>query len=417
MDKTTLSTVLLALALCAGSVRADQPYTGPILDGLTNALGMLEQARVDVDPAQARKAVIEAVLRSADPSARVLSGEEMKHLQEEDSGRDFGLGVRLSTTNGRPVIVAVETNSPAARAGLATGQRILMIDGKDTAAMTFPATLQALRGHAADEKSLAVQDAKGTNQVKATLELLPLPAIEVAEVLPGGICYVKLNGLFADAGLQVTTLLRGWLEEGRTGLILDLRGALGGDRASVAQISELFTVPEATLYTFRDTTGQEIEVVKAATGSPLNIPAMVVTDEQTRGAAELLAAVLSGSVRGAMLVGRATAGDPLIRDFAPLSTGDFARMTVRHLVTADGAMFNGRAGITPDVVVAHDLVTAKEYKPEPASSRKVTLDQEITDRNLHERIGKDAMLQRSVDILQGLRALNIKGFSPTSMAK
>jgi C-terminal processing protease CtpA/Prc len=212
----------------------------------------------------------------------------------------------------------------------------------------------------------------------------------------------------------VVSLVRGWAETGRFGVVLDLRGAKGTDLDSVVEIASLLAESEARLFAFKTVAGEETDVKRAHVGSPVNMPVMVLIDAGTAGAPEVLAAVLTDSVRGAMVVGTESFGDPMIREPVELPTGEILYLATRRLVTSGDAAYGERGGVKPDIEIDPGRRALSDYEPELASSeRRALLDKELTDRALRDRLRGDEALQRAVDVLLGLKALNIRGVNPT----
>lgn len=372
------------------------------------ALQALARDNFSVDPGLAGGAAIEAAVRTLDPAARLLSAAEVERLAQERAGQDYGFGLRLSMTNGQPVVLELTAANPEAAAGLQPGDRLRSIDGEVTTNLTLVRALALLRADQADPVRLVVQRADAVLTNEATRALLPLEAVETAEKWPRELAYMKVNGLFGEAGRGVVSTLRGWAETGRFGFVLDLRGAGGGDLEAVTTIGSLFARGGSLLCAFRDRQDQDVSVHKAMEGDPLETPVLVLVDGATTGAAEVLAAVLADSVRGVLLLGTPTAGDPLIRDLVELPGGRTIYLAHRRLVTADGTVYDGRAGITPDVVSTNLVERVADYEPEAMPDRRATLPQEIEDRGLRDRLRGDPVLRQAVDVLLGLKALNIR---------
>jgi carboxyl-terminal processing protease len=400
------------LAACA-TARADAPTAEELIADVTNVTGILEQRKLPIAIDEARRGITEALVRAADPAARILTRAEYDHMMEERGGSDYASGIRISMTNGQPRVIAVEAGSPAADAGLQSGDIITEIDEEPATRSNIAACNILLRG--STSRLVRIQYSRGTSTTNAadvTLKLMSLPAIETAEELSSDLAYIKLNGLFPGSGREVVSVLRGWAETGRFGIVLDLRGAVGSDLASVAEIASLAAASDAHLYTLQDASGQDLDIVKASVGSPAGMPIMLLVDGQTAGAPEVLAAVMADSAKGAMVIGRRTSGDPMIREAVDLPSGEILYIATRRLVTADGTKLAG--AIQPDIVVEPTVETAADYEPEfSASDRRVVLEKEYADRALRDRLRGDATFQRAVDVLLGLKALNIRGLTVT----
>ena len=136
----------------------------------------------------------------------------------------------------------------------------------------------------------------------------------------------------------------------------------------------------------------------------------LVTDPLLTGGRSVeatVAAVLAGGVKGAMIIGRETAGDPMIREARKLSTGRYALLATRQLKTADGATYSGANGVAPDVVINDAALDETVYEPDAPVLRKgkTMSDEEKDDRALRDRTRNDTYLRRAADVLLGLKAL------------
>ena len=372
------------------------------------ALRQLDRAHFPVE-ASAAGVAIEAAVRTVDPGARLLTEAQAEHLKQERSGLDFGFSLRLAISNGQPVVVAGDAQDAARAGGLREGDRLMAIGDQAATNLTLPGALALLRDHQTSSVRLVVQRAENIVTSEATRVLTTLQPVETSEKWSRDLAYMKLNGLYEpDAGRSVVSTLRGWSETGRFGFILDLRGATGNDLAAVQAIGSLFAPAGSLLFAFRDREEQDVSTHKALSGDPLKTPVVVLVDQGTSGAAEVLAAVLADSVRGALLIGEATSGDPLIRDVVSLPKQRLLYLATRRLVTADGAVYDGHAGLQPDVVAPRTAASADYYEPEAMPDRRATLPQEAEDRALRDRWRGDPALRQAVDLLLGLKALNIR---------
>ena len=117
-----------------------------------------------------------------------------------------------------------------------------------------------------------------------------------------------------------------------------------------------------------------------------------------------------------MLLGQPTKGDPLVREALPLGSGEHLYIVTRRLVVADGTAYSGHQGVRPDIAVAARDLPREQYEPEPTDDEPT--EEEQQDRLLRERVKGDAVLTRAVDVLLGLKALNIGTFGkPTDSTR
>ena len=99
--------------------------------------------------------------------------------------------------------------------------------------------------------------------------------MEESAQLPAGLGYVRVNGLFADAGVAIADILATWSVDGVDGVVLDLRGANGGDLDSAVTVASLMSKPDRVLFRFRNAAGTDLEVHRARAGASVGVPLML----------------------------------------------------------------------------------------------------------------------------------------------
>jgi C-terminal processing protease CtpA/Prc len=359
---------------------------------------------------EAKAALLEALIRASEPSVVFLDEAGLAARSQRISEREWETGLTLvGVVDGLPKIAAVRADSPAMVAGILPGE---LIEKVGTHEVLSGSGLKIVRDslsegedaaldigvRAADAKSRVVS-VERTRRTEASLTDV--------EDLPAGMGYMRTAGIFPGAGAEISSALEKWKAAGAFGAILDLRGAGGMAAEEVPAVAARFVPEAAVLYSMSDRQGQELSAVKASPAPEAPMPLMVLVDEETTGASELLAAVLGGSVKGAMLIGLETAGDPMIREPRKLSTGRYALLATRQLQTADGTTYSGSGGVQPDVVINAAALDETVYEPEQPVLRKgkTMSEEEKDDRALRDRTRNDTYLRRAADVLLGLRAL------------
>ncbi len=400
---------LLATAACLAQLEPVAP-SNDVVGAVKDVVTVLQKYGLPFDSREACDAAVDAVIQVADPQGRLISESDIARLDEEDKGIVREVGISVALTNGGFVIVEVTKASSADLSGLKAGETVVEIDKGNVAGLKPWEVEELLRS---DDPAvlLKIQDTNGAaREVEVKPDPVQAPAIQTAEELPANLCYLRLNGIYARSGKDIVSALRGWAETGRSGVVLDLRGAGGADAQSAADTASLFAESGALLFTFRDPQDQDLETYKSSASLLLNMPAMILIDEETRGASEVLAAALAGSTRGVMLIGSVSSGDPLVREVQPLPAGGHLYLATKRLVVADGKIYNGSEGVKPDLVVAPTALPVSEYEPEPSpDNQKELSSEEKEDKLLRERVRGDETLRRAVDVLLGLKALNIRG--------
>lgn len=373
---------------------------------LADPLEVLQAAGCAEDLSAHRTELAEAVARVFDPGARYVEDTERAALEAAGIGRGWAAPVTLGATNGSWIVAGTAADSGLP---LETGDRLLRLDGQDVSAQSLPTLYRGLRGSGPDPVQLVTAGHGGvlhTAQV-ARVQGGETTAIQ-AEIWPEGLGYLLVKGVYPGSGNATGDQLRDWARTGLSGAILDLRGAAGADPEAVRALASCFTETTSPLYTEEPLDGSPPQpTVSRGETPPINIPVMVLVDEYTTGGAERFAAAAQGGLQGAMLIGRPTRGDFLLRRYLPLSRGGFLYVATSRLRTRDGTVLEGGTGLTPDIVIpAGDEIPA----PPPANplGRRERLEVEQNHLTIRERIGSDAVLHRAVDLLLGLKALNIR---------
>jgi len=397
---------LLLAALVSVSAAADKDA---LVDAVSRIVSVLDRYSLSFDPLAAQDAAITALVEEADPEGRMMTVEEATAFEEARQGVVYDVGLQVVSAKKKIIVTAVTEESPAAMTDIEVGDVLEEVDKGDVSELKATEIAELLRGAAEETVALKL---RGTNDAVREIEVargpVKMEAIQMAEELPSGIYYLRLNGVYERSGKDVISTLRGWVGDDDTGVILDLRGAGGVDVESAGDIASLFAEPNSLLYAYRDAQDQDLSVRKARPGVAFDMPAMVLIDGRTTGAAELLAAALSGSGRGVMLLGNPSRGDPMVRELIDLSDERKLYIVTRRLVTADGKVYNGKEGIQPDLLARQTHVV--EYEPELTMfDKKDMSEEEKADRELRNRVRGDPVLQRAVDMLLGLKALDIGG--------
>ncbi len=357
----------------------------------------------------AKQALLEALILASDPSVVFLDEEGLAARSRQLVEREWEVGLTLVATEGLPKVAAVRASSPAEAAGALPGEWIVSVGGHELVSGTG---LRAVREMLMDGDDPAIEiGVRGTNEEDRVVALDRVrqtgAALMDVEQLPAGIGYMRAAGIYPGAGEEIVLVLDGWRQSGLLGGILDLRGSAGLAEEEIPVVCSRFVPEGAVLYQMCNRQGQEIISVQSMAAPEAPLPVMVLVDEETRGASELLAAVLGGSVKGAMVIGRETAGDPLIREPRSLSTGRYALLATRQVKTADGTAYSGEGGVVPDVLISDSALDETVYEPDQPVLRKgkTLSDEEKEDRALRDRTRNDTYLRRATDVLLGLKAL------------
>jgi carboxyl-terminal processing protease len=276
--------------------------------------------------------------------------------QQQNEAAFTGIGILLLSKDGRFYARLVFSGSPAQRAGLQPFDRILAIDGVSTEGMTTEQVSSRIRGPQGTTVTLTVRRATQPTPVVVSIvrEPIVVPSVEWS-VLDGQVGYLRLGQFNQGASARVARAVRELQQQGIRGLVLDLRGNPGGFVSELNRVAEVFLPRGLVVYTMesRDE-GRRAYLTRTGPLLDPSVPVVVLVDDDTASAAELLSAALRDHGR-APLVGLRTAGAVLVSVTFPLPGGAGLSVAIARMLTPRGEELEGR-GLVPDVEV--DLTSA-----------------------------------------------------------
>lgn len=302
--------------------------------------------------AEAYLALRQALNRLDDPYTRFMDPDQFEALTNQTSGELSGIGVRLQLDEASQTLTIIEPieNSPASKAGLQAGDRILAIDGRSTQGMTVKQASDLIQGEVGSKITLKIERSGNRPfDLDMTRALIEVPNVSHAVRQEGGskIGYIRLTEFSGHAPDQMRHAINELLDQGVNGFVLDLRGNPGGLLQASIEISRMWLDTGAIVRTV-DRSGHSEEV--AANHTALTqLPLAVLVDGNSASSSEILTGALMDNHR-AVVVGSQTFGKALVQSVHSLSDGSGLAVTVAHYYTPAGTDISHR-GITPNVAV------------------------------------------------------------------
>ncbi|OKK19734.1 peptidase S41 [Streptomyces sp. CB00455] len=295
-----------------------------------------------------KKAAQEVVSRSGDRWGTVYDRGEYAAFAEDLDGRWTGVG--LWTGRGRDGLIEVERiqpGSPAARAGLRAGDRLLSVDGRAVTGLAVAEVTALLRGTAGTPVVLNLsRDGAGLTETVRREELRTEPV--TVRQLAGGVTVIKVASFTRGSGERVKAAVRA--APPGAGVMLDLRGNPGGLVAEAVSVASAFL--DGGLVATYDVRGDE-RALYAAPGGDTARPLVTLVDGGTMSAAELVTGALQDRGR-AVAVGSRTFGKGSVQMPTELPDGSVAELTVGTYRTPGGRSLDG-SGITPDLTAGEGV--------------------------------------------------------------
>lgn len=317
-----------------------------------------------VDPVQRSRLVegaIKGMVEELDPHSQYMSPQDFSLFQSETEGQFGGVGIEVESRGEFLIVVAPIEGSPAEHAGIRSGDVILAIDGEDVSRTPLDKLVRRMRGAPGSHIRLAVER-RGEKDL-LTFELIR-QVIHVSSVasrlLEGGVAYVRVKQFQEhthDELLRAAAKLRAQAKGPVSGVVLDLRSDPGGLVDEAAEVADEF-LEAGIIYTTRHR-GQIVDEVKAVGGGAFSdLPTVVLVNEYSASAAELVAGALQDQ-RRALVVGANTFGKGSVQTIIDLPGGAGIRLTTARYYTPSGHSLQAE-GIHPDILV--------ELNPEPGAA-------------------------------------------------
>jgi len=361
----------------------------------------------DVDRAGLYDRAVEGVLESlGDPNTSFIPASDYENFRIQTQGGDYGgVGLEILEEDGWITVQAPIPGSPGARAGIRAGDRFVEIDGQDAGGWDVQRAVEVLRGEADTDVDVRMRRVGVEEPIPFTLTRarIQLKAVPFTDMLDEDVGYVPVRVFRETSSSEVQAAIDSLRADGMTGLVLDLRGNPGGLLDQGVGIADLFLEPgQGVVETRGRAAGQDREYGANEAGSYEDLPVVVLVDETSASASEIVAGALQDHDRAAV-VGNVTYGKGSVQTLFHLSGGSVLRLTTARWFTpvgrsidrghgegsmpalergplavdgritvlpntenrpvfesASGRTLYGGGGITPDLIILPDTLTTDE---------------------------------------------------------
>jgi carboxyl-terminal processing protease len=303
-----------------------------IMSELSEALQIIRTRHVAgdrIDMGSVSKSTIGGALQSLDPHSSFFSHVEFLDLMQEQQSEYSGIGASIASFRraGRmgTYVTSTVPGSPAALAGLKFGDRIIEVDGEDYSGRSADEVRDAIRGESGTRARVVVERASTGRKelIEIRRRLVPQPSIRDSFVLPRGVGYIAMTeGFSYTTADELAASLRLLHKEKINGLIIDLRNNPGGILEQAVRVAEKFLPAGSLIVTQRGRSRYDNRVWRSGNRQPETLPLILLVDENTASASEIVAGALQDHDR-ALIAGERTFGKGLVQSVfdAPYGTG------------------------------------------------------------------------------------------------
>ncbi|HEU4769745.1 MAG TPA: S41 family peptidase, partial [Pyrinomonadaceae bacterium] len=312
------------------SNRAVSPVVTAIQRDFDEALKLIEQQYVDgrtVNYNDVYKSSIIGMLRSLDPHSNYYDREEFEELKTDQRSEYFGIGASIQTyLRGDQIdtyVTSTFDGSPAARAGLRYGDRIVEVDGVKMTGKTSLEVRDKIRGPRGSSVKVTLERAadKRLEKVDIVRDAVPQPSIPDAYMLKSGVGYIDMTRGFnyttTDELLDAIDRLH---TKGMNALVLDLRNNPGGFLDQAIHVAEVFLRSGQLILTQKGRNGFRDNSYESRNNAPDMTPLVILINESTASASEIVAGAMQDHDR-AVIVGQTSFGKGLVQSIIPLEHG------------------------------------------------------------------------------------------------
>jgi carboxyl-terminal processing protease len=312
----------------------------------------LARLHLGMKPAAAIMEYTAGMLGGLDEYSTFLTSGQLSDLYSQIEGNFVGLGVELKASEGSLLIVNVIRSSPAERAGIKPGDRIVEVGGQSTTDLSTDAAAELLQGVEGSVASLMVATGEEpARTVSVRRQHVDVPSVDEVKIVDRdfGIGYFKLTCFQKTTARDVDAALWQLHREGMRSLVIDLRGNPGGLLTSAVEIADKFIEQGSIVSTKGRSAGEDFNYTAQKNGT-WRVPLVVLIDGDSASAAEILAGALRDH-RRATTVGLRSYGKGSVQGIFPLTVGGAGvRLTTAKFYSPMGKPYS-RVGVEPDIQV------------------------------------------------------------------
>lgn len=333
-----------------GGSTSDNTYEK--LKVFSEILSLLESNYVEkVNSDDLVEGAIRGLLKTLDPHTSYLPPDSYKRMQVETSGKFGGLGIEISMRKGILTVISPIEDTPAFKAGILAGDKIIKIEDESTLDITLSEAVNLLRGDRGAPIKITIfreglEEPKEYTIVRDVIKVRSL----TSKIYNSNIGYVKIRNFTKTTSSDLDKALAKFESKNVQKLVLDLRNNPGGLLNQAVEVSDRFLDEENLIvYTQGRTEDQNMRFTTHDRGRQVSYPMIILVNGGSASASEIVAGALQDLGR-AVILGTQTFGKGSVQTIIPLSEGSALRLTTARYYTPSGKVIQEN-GITPDIIV------------------------------------------------------------------
>ena len=309
-------------------------------DNLSSVINYIETRYVDtINRKSLEESAIPALLEKLDPHSVYIPAKDMQSVNEDMQGNFEGIGVVFNLLTDTAIIIDVISGGPSDKVGILPGDRIIMVDDSLIAGQKLGSdqVVGMLKGMRGTKVNVAIQR-KGISDLinfEITRDKIPLYSVDVAYMVNPEIGYIKINRFAQTTFQEFINGVEKLKKQNLKKLIVDLRGNTGGYINAAANIADQFLDEGKMIVYTQGKASPRSEIYSTSRGICKDIEVVILQDEWSASASEIVAGAIQDNDRG-KIIGRRSFGKGLVQEEYSLSDGAVIRLTIARYYTPTG---------------------------------------------------------------------------------
>jgi carboxyl-terminal processing protease len=391
----------------AHAAEKEKPYDS--IELFTRVLEMIRKDYVDGENLTYQDlvyAALKGMISTLDPHSEFMEPPKFDELRKDTEGQYGGVGIVISVKDNYLTVVAPMDDTPAFRAGIVAGDRIIKIDGKSAEKLSRDDGVKRLRGEPGTQVKITILR-PSTNQVKefeltrSSIKVDTVKDINGKREFPlsaNRVGYVRMSGFGEKTADDLEKALKDLEARGMESLIIDLRDNPGGLLDQAIKVCEKF-LPRGQLVVSTEgrLSSQKSEYKASGRDHHPNLPIVIMVNGGSASASEIVAGCLQ-DVKRSIVLGEQTFGKGSVQSILPMQDGSALRLTTAKYYTPSHKVIHEK-GITPDIIVPMTTEDERDLALKRVQGGIESLDEKDQER---VRSARDVQLERAMDLLKGI---------------
>lgn len=308
---------------------------------------------------------------TGDPYTVFFPPVEAKAFNEQISGAFEGVGMEVDVKEGVLTVIAPLKNTPAYRAGIKSGDKIIAIDKKPTHGLDTATAIKRIKGKKGTTVTFMIIRGGNTEPIDISVvrDVIIVPAMKTETM--GDVFVISMYSFSAQSADEFRKALREFVDSGKTKLVLDLRGNPGGYLDAAVDMASWF-LPSGKLIVAEESKNLKFSQEYRSRGYNIfsdKLKFAILVDGGSASASEILAGALSEHGK-AILIGTKTYGKGSVQELVEITQGTSLKVTIAKWITPKGHSIS-QAGITPEIIAELDVEKFKKDRKDTQMERAI----------------------------------------------